>query len=250
MSDVILVVLERQTAAAGLLRAAARLAELVGRARINVLGAAAPLPQDETTAMKNTFESWLTGVRGPDFAVQWLSGEGTVEARIEESGRRADFIVIAQPDPDGSSTSRQALRAALCHTERPLLIVPFAQTAPFGGCVAIAWRDDQRAVRAVIPALRFLARAARVHVLSGVRAGAERPALPRILIEHGIRAELHVLPIGPAPFGKDLLAKAHELGADMLVMGAHLRSPLMELMLGGVTRYMLSHTEIPVLMRH
>jgi hypothetical protein len=70
-----------------------------------------------------------------DLATQWLSGEGTAEARIEESGRRADFIVMAQPDPDGSSTSRQALRAALCHTERPLLIVPFAQSAPFGGCV-------------------------------------------------------------------------------------------------------------------
>jgi hypothetical protein len=110
MSDVILVVLERQTAAAGLLRAAARLAELVGRARINVLGAAAPLPQDETTAMKNTFESWLTGVRGADFAVQWLSGEGTVEARIEESGRRADHRAPSgsQPPVDAGPTSGAA----------------------------------------------------------------------------------------------------------------------------------------------
>jgi hypothetical protein len=115
--------------------------------------------------------------------------------------------VIAQPDPDGSSTRRQALRAALCHTERPLLIVPFAQSAPFGGCVAIAWRDDQRSVRAVIPALRFLARAARVHVLSGVRAGAERPALPRILIEHGIRAELHV---GCLPLMRPIFSKSVE----------------------------------------
>jgi hypothetical protein len=52
MSDVILVVLERRTAAVGLLRAAARLAELVGSARINVVAATAPLFHDEMTAKR------------------------------------------------------------------------------------------------------------------------------------------------------------------------------------------------------
>ena len=32
---------------------------------------------------------------------------------------------------------------------------------------------------------------------------------------------MHVLPIGSGAFGAALLAKAHELGADMLVMGAY-----------------------------
>ena len=65
-----------------------------------------------------------------------------------------------------------------------------------------------------------------------------------------IRAELHVLPIGPGVFGQALLNKAHELGADMLVMGAYAHSPLREALLGGVTRHMLAHADLPVLMRH
>jgi nucleotide-binding universal stress UspA family protein len=59
-----------------------------------------------------------------------------------------------------------------------------------------------------------------------------------------------VLPIGPGPFGQDLLDKARELGADMLVMGAYAHSPLREALLGGVTRHVLAHADLPVLMRH
>jgi nucleotide-binding universal stress UspA family protein len=42
----------------------------------------------------------------------------------------------------------------------------------------------------------------------------------------------------------------HALGADMLVMGAYAHSPLREMIFGGVTRYMLDHADLPVLMRH
>jgi nucleotide-binding universal stress UspA family protein len=59
-----------------------------------------------------------------------------------------------------------------------------------------------------------------------------------------------VLPIGSEPFGETLLRKVRELGADMLVMGAYAHSPLRELILGGVTRYVLEHADVPVLMRH
>jgi nucleotide-binding universal stress UspA family protein len=121
--------------------------------------------------------------------------------------------------------------------------------AAFGRRVAIAWRDDVRAAKAVLPALRCLGRAERVHVLAGVRQGAGQPALPGIVLNHGIRAELPVLPIGPGPFGRTLLNKAHELGADMPVMGAYAHSPLREALFGAITRHMLAHADLPVLMR-
>jgi nucleotide-binding universal stress UspA family protein len=116
--------------------------------------------------------------------------------------------------------------------------------------VAIAWRDEKRATRAVIPALRCLGAAEQVHVLMGVRPNAAPPEVPRILREHGIVPGLHLLPVGPEPFGQVLLEKAHQLSADLLVMGAYAHSPLRELIMGGVTRYMLAHADLPVLMRH
>src|SRR6516164_4544010 len=102
----------------------------------------------------------------------------------------------------------------------------------------------------VLPALRWLAGADQVHVLIGVRDRSPRPTIPPVLGEHEISAELHVLPIGSEPFGQTLLNAAHRCSADMLVMGAYAHSPLRELILGGVTRYMLDHAGLPVLMRH
>jgi nucleotide-binding universal stress UspA family protein len=74
--------------------------------------------------------------------------------------------------------------------------------------------------------------------------------MPDILVEHSVPAELHILPVGPRSFGETLLMTAHECGADMLVMGAFVHTPIHRLILGGVTQYMLAHSDLPVLMRH
>ena len=52
------------------------------------------------------------------------------------------------------------------------------------------------------------------------------------------------------PAGEVLLAKARELGADLLVMGAYSHTRLRERILGGVTKYVLEHADIPVLAFH
>ncbi len=97
--------------------------------------------------------------------------------------------------------------------------------------------------------LHCLTRAERVFALIGKR-GDAAPRVPPILAEHGIAVEMHALPIGGGPLGAALLGKAHELGADMLVMGAYQHSPLREFLLGGVTRHMLAHGDLPMLLRH
>ena len=89
-----------------------------------------------------------------------------------------------------------------------------------------------------------------VLVLAGARAGAARPVIPPVLLEHCLPATLHVLAIDAPPFGDLLLGRAQDLGADMLVMGAYAHSVLREMLLGGVTRHVLAHAELPVLMRY
>ncbi|HWX50494.1 MAG TPA: universal stress protein [Roseomonas sp.] len=116
--------------------------------------------------------------------------------------------------------------------------------------MAVAWRDDDRAAKALLPALRCLRQAGRVLLLAGVREGSPAPGLPPILVEHGIEAEMRVLPVEPRPFGARLLDEAHNVGADMLVMGAFAHSRLREMVFGDVTRFMLEHADLPLLMRH
>ncbi len=273
MADVILAVLGRQETAHAVLNGAQCLAALNGQANIVVLAIDAPPPtsplaaealmaevgdveasreRDRTriASLKTTFDAWASGARQAGITVQWNEAEGAERVIVEERGRRADFIVIARPAEDDDAPTRREFQAALFHTERPVLVVPDGEPARFGRSVAIAWRDDSRTAKALIPALRVLGGAGQVHVLAGVRAGAAAPAIPAVLHDHRISANLHVLPIGPEAFGKALLEKLHELGADMLVMGAYAHSPLREMIFGGVTRYMLEHADVPVLMRH
>jgi len=269
MSDVVLAILHHPDAAAAVLSAARRLAELCDATRINALVVRTPpeamiSPSEEVltaareaelrdaeaaraTALHVIFGTWAADLPG-NITAEWCDLDGIPELLVEERGRRADYLVIERPAQSDYGSRWQAMRAALFATSRPLLVVPENVTASFGRRVAIAWRDDERATKAVLAALHCLKQAEAVFVLTGTRGRAAD--VPDILSEHGIIAELHLLPVLSGSFGATLLRKAHELHADMLVMGAYQHSPLREFLLGGVTRYMLNNADIPVLMRH
>jgi nucleotide-binding universal stress UspA family protein len=270
MSSVILAVLDRPEVAHHVLMAAACLAELTSSARINVLAIRTPpastiLPSEEvltleheqrirdeenrrTDTLKQIFATWAPSAKRK---TEWADSEGLAHELMAEWGRRADFIVLKRPLDRELDQERRAIHAALFDTDRPVLLVPPEDLkVPFGRRIAVAWRDDGRTIKAVLAGLRCAAKADEIHVLARTRDPAQPPRLPDILAEHDIAATLHVLPITGAAFGETLLKTAHELGADMLVMGAYAHSPLRELILGGVTRYMIEHADFPVLMRH
>jgi nucleotide-binding universal stress UspA family protein len=236
MPDVILVVSADSERQDRLVEAAARLSTLIGDGRMVVLESQFPLG---------------VAASAPDLPI--AAGSLTVDmaAEIKARGSRADFLVAAQPVPQDDRPTRLAFRAALFASERPVLMVPIANRTPatFGRIVAIAWRDDAPTTRALMPALRLLDDAEEVHLLAGVRTGTPTPAIPSVLLEHGVAARLHVLAIGSAPFGELLLGRARELKADMLIMGAHAHSRLQEMIFGGVTQYVVTHADIPVSFR-
>lgn len=47
-----------------------------------------------------------------------------------------------------------------------------------------------------------------------------------------------------------LLSRAADMGADLIVAGAYHHSPMREAWLGGVSRDLLDHMTVPVLMSH
>jgi len=53
-----------------------------------------------------------------------------------------------------------------------------------------------------------------------------------------------------ADAGSAILAVAAREAADLVIMGAYGRSWLSEWILGGATRHILSHMNVPVLMAH
>ena len=179
-------------------------------------------------------------------AVKFIETEGDVAHIVGELGRISSALVLGGMREPGKT--RDALHAALFDTSRPVLIAPPESRGEFGRVVAVAWKDDGRAPKAVLDALPILVKAEAVHILRARVAEATVPALFR---EHGIRAEAHAVPEHDGrPVGAQLLKLAHELGADLLVMGAYAHGEWREALLGGVTRYVLDHAGLPVFMRH
>ena len=272
MSSVILAVLGHESTTLAVLEAARNLSVLLGEANMIALAVEQPSKtsaleagtliaevaervnardreRQRIRAIEDLFNHWAAEARRDGSNVLWHGIAGSSRREVINRGRRADLIVIARPSPDDDSQIRAGFRAALLHTDRPVLVVPPGWSEPFGSNVAIAWRDDGRAVKTVIPALRFLSGASQVHVLAGVRGDAARLPVPRVFQDRGIAVSVHALPVKPR-FGRILLEKAHSLRADLLVMGAYSRSRWREIVFGGMTQFVLEHADLPVLMRH
>lgn len=271
MSNVILAVLTKVETVPCILAAAERLGVLLGGAKIEALVMRVPplstiLPTEESLtkeqeqhirqheaerseAIRHVFDKWKER-HGGTGEPSWIDEEGIIEALVKKWGERADYIIVGQPPAHGSRAEYDALHAALFVSERPVLMMPTQAGTDFGKTVAIAWRDDKFSLHAVMDALHCIQRSASLHVLMGYREGAQLPQIPEVLTEHGMAVAEHDLLIGKDPFGAQLLAKAHEVNADLLVMGAFVHSAWRNMLFGGVTKYMLDHADLPVLMRH
>jgi nucleotide-binding universal stress UspA family protein len=175
---------------------------------------------------------------------------------LVEYANTVDLAVLGQQSPDMPG----ALVPDRVVTEvgRPVLIVPYAgQFETVGRRALIAWDGSREAARALNDALPLIGSAEAVTVLYvGARETQReraRPALDRIvghLQRHAIRANGEDTPRGDIPISDLLLSRAADLGADMIIAGAYHHSRLREALLGGVSRELLRHMTVPVLMSH
>jgi len=197
------------------------------------------------------YQSWVADAEagGDSAQYSWIDTEGIPDEEVARRADKADLIVIGRPSPESDGSLHQICRAALFDSHRPVLVIPPGFSADFGRRIAIAWKDDGRAMKAIIPALRHFPNPDELSVIVGHR-GDHAGEAPEAVRLRAPNAKLVSVPTGSAPFGQILLASASQLGADLLVMGAYAHSPLREMLLGGTTRYVLAHAEIPVLLRH
>jgi nucleotide-binding universal stress UspA family protein len=121
--------------------------------------------------------------------------------------------------------------------------------------MAIAWKASDTAARAVVAALPWLQRAARISLLVAAKdATSQAEQAKALLAAHGISdgaVTVHSVADGhDESVGAALLAAAHAIGADSLVLGAYRRHRFFEWVLGGVTRHVLHHADMPAFMLH
>lgn len=141
---------------------------------------------------------------------------------------------------------------------RPLLVVPYVgEFATVGNHVLVAWdgtREATRALNDAIPLIEGAQSATVMTVLSRERefprAHAHLQQVVGHLDRHGVRARAEETLRGDLTISDLLLSRAADLGADMIVAGAYHHSPLREALVGGVSRGLLQHMTVPVLMSH
>ncbi|WP_448190148.1 universal stress protein [Azospirillum sp. sgz301742] len=189
---------------------------------------------------------------------EWRAVRGAPTELVALHGRYADLVVVGQVDPRRDRDMPALLPQDLVFDcGRPLLVVPYAGSfASVGERILVGWNASREAARAVGDALPLIATAQRVLVLAvnpkpgqlglGDEPGAD---IARHLSRHGRIQVTHVTTDAVEP-GDTMLNTIADESCDLVVMGAYGRSRLREQVLGGMTRYMLQHMTVPVLLSH
>jgi nucleotide-binding universal stress UspA family protein len=189
---------------------------------------------------------------------EWRTSLAEPDAAVRLSARYADLVVAGQPEADDPGELRGLGDELALSTGRPVLFVPYAgKFADLGRRVLIAWDASREAARAVTDALPFLQRAEAVEVTSfdpervGPRHGEEPGAdIGLYLARHGVKVAVARQSGAGYEVGAQILSRAADASADLIVMGAYGHSRVRELVLGGATRTLLEAMTVPVLMSH
>jgi len=196
--------------------------------------------------------------RHGDVGAEWRVAHSDPATALRLSARYADLVVAAQPAPQDEADARLLADELALSVGRPLLYVPYTgRFAVSAKRVLIAWDAGREAARAVSDALPILKRAQAVEVAvfdperervnHGEQPGAD---IGLYLARHGVKVAVHRQSGTGFDVGEQILSRAADTSADLVVMGAYGHSRMRELVLGGVTRTMLDAMTVPVLMSH
>jgi len=182
----------------------------------------------------------------------WRQETGNGPVVLAGAARLSDLTVIGRPDATSDDQLPASLDSALFDTGRPVLVAPPIPLSTIGRRIAIAWNGSPKASRAVAAALPFLEKAETISVLTvpAGKRGSSGDALAAYLDLHGVKATVESVDPQGKSIGKAMLEHAQSRGVDLLVMGAWGHSRIREMILGGVTREVLAHATLPVLMAH
>ena len=189
----------------------------------------------------------------PGVSAWWREDAGREDEAVAKYGRLADLVVVSRPLREAEVPTSTIFEAALFECGQPLLVAPPRPVGDFGHDIMIAWNGSPEAARAVSAAIPFLGMANRIRVLSVAGWGEGLFSLQGIadrLAWHGVQAEVKAVTEFAGTIGETVLSEAEAFGADLIVMGAYTQSRLQQMILGGVTRHVLSTASVPLVMAH
>lgn len=210
------------------------------------------------SVIENNFRDVLRreGIKG-----DWEFEAGALLPAVAHRCQAADLVIVGQADPESPlpASARTLIEDILVTGGRPLLLIPYAGTFDkVGTNTLIGWTPTREASRAVHDALPLIPKGGKVTVLT-IEASNPPPDVEELptaeiaahLARHGldVSAARTVVSDGLSP-ADALLDYASDITADLLVVGGYGHSRTREMIMGGVTRDLLRHMTLPVLMSH
>lgn len=195
-------------------------------------------------------------VSGPTCArgsTMWLdSGNASTESFLDYAGL-SDLVLLAAPGNTVAPSAWSVVDNVLFRKRRPALVVPEGASATTFSRPLVAWNGSAESANALRSALDLVVEDVKVTVLGVGKARPGRlPVAEAVgyLGWHCCASEVRALQDRPHETASIILEEAHRIGADSIVMGAYSHSRTRELLLGGVTDFILRHSDLPILMAH
>jgi len=221
----------------------------------SAIAAALPVIRENAENLRKTIE---TAMEHEGVPFDWRFEYGIASQRLIEASPLADIVILgpAETGTDGRGPSA-LVGDVVTRAPVPVLVVPEGMSSfDVGAPMLVAWNGSAEAAHALRAAVPLLACSCQV-TLACVTEDPARPGfdLPstegaKYLARHGITSEIVEIPRGEAKIADTLFSAAQMRECSLLVMGAYGHSRLTELVLGGVTRHMLSEPAMPVLLAH
>ncbi|MBY6202668.1 universal stress protein [Maritalea mobilis] len=187
-----------------------------------------------------------------------VAQSASVTPVVARRARFADLVMLPKPyGPDLPSDAPVLVESAMFQGQAPVIVIADGKPATLNPKkIVVAWNESNEAMAAIRRAMPMLVAADLVNIciIAPERHGSETTdpgdELSKMLSRHGATCEVSLLPQTLPRVSEVLKRHVADQNADLLVMGAYGHSRFREAILGGATRNMLEHCEVPVLMAH
>lgn len=219
--------------------------------------AAGKASQDARTAMiAAAKQAGAIVTDGPEkrdtISISFREVQGNFADRVTQASRLSDVVVFGPLKQSEWPGQAEAFEAALLETGRPVILSGQKPPRNFARRIAIGWDGSGACARALLAAMPYLARAETIELLSIRKPGTECESCEEArdyLSLHGLACGERIIDAGARSIGAVLLESASQ-NSDLLVLGGYGHKSLLQLFSGGVTKHVVTHSELPLLLVH
>ena len=184
----------------------------------------------------------------------WREIEGLESQIIGDHGRLFDLTVLGRTTKYYAGDWNIICEAALFESGRPALIAGNEPPTSVASNVVIAWNGSTETARTVALGMPLLDLAEKISIVTPENVTVPGPSADELaahLRRRNIEVTTAVLDAPNAEAaGAAIVDYAVNAGSDLLVKGAYTHTRLRQMIFGGMTRHILTHAPMPVLMAH